>query len=315
MEKNYQLYNGDNIPPIAFGTGVVNRFYRNNSKYLKDRLLDYLRTIKNRRMPRRLKNDLHIAETLDLAVVNGYRLFDSGRLYGHSEKCIGNAIHKHNRDNFFIITKISDDDLKRYPDVSSIHDNLSLSLEFLQTDYVNAYLLHFPSGDWISMYRDIEREYKNNRAQAIGVCNFDVDELRQLIAECSIKPMICQVEIHPLNTKKELRKYCQENDIVVMAHTPTAHMDKRVQNSEIMQDLTKKYQKSAAQIIYRWHYQNGVIPIVSSTSDQHMKENLDIFDFELTDEEMEELEALNQDYSFDPYNNKKSDCPDFIYNL
>ncbi len=309
------LCNGIRMPCIAFGTGVVKRFYRNKAMYIKDTMVALLRSVKHRKMVRFLKNDMTIQKTLDTAIQCGYRMFDSGRLYGHSEKFIGEAVGKYNREDFFIITKVSDVDLIRYPNAATVHDNLSISLKFLNTDYADAYLLHFPSGDWVSMYKEIEKEYKAGKVRALGVCNFDADEMESLLEICEIKPMICQVELHPLNTKRELRKLCSDNGIVVMSHTPTAHMSNRVTESEIMTGLTKKYDKSAAQIIYRWHYQNSVIPIVSSISEEHLQENLDIFDFSLMDDEMERLEELNTNYSFDKNNNKTNDCPGFVYNL
>lgn len=313
--ENYTLQNDMNLPCIAFGTGVIKRFYRNKKLYYKDTIKDVLRSIKHHKIVRRLRNDISINNTLDRAVQNGYRIFDTGRLYGHSEQAIGKVVSKYHRDDFFLITKISDDDLKRYSDAPTVSDNLKISLKYLNTDYVDAYLLHFPSGDWLSMYKAMEKEYINGKVKYLGVCNFDKDELMELINKVTIKPVICQVELNPLNTKKELRQFCQKNSIVVMAHTPTAHMDKRVVESDILQQLTKKYNKTAAQIIYRWHYQNSVIPIVSTTSYDHMKENMEIFDFELEASEMEKIEVLNQNYSFDKNNNKINDCSEFIYNI
>lgn len=315
LSDYYVLSNNKNIPCMAFGTGVIKRFYRNKKLYFKDIALALLKSIKHRKFVRFFKNDHVVKQVLNIAITLGYKMFDSGRLYGHSEKYIGEVTSKYNRNDFFLITKISDVDLKRYPNVSTVHENLTLSLNFLQTDYVDAYLLHFPSGDWISMYKEIEKEYKAGRARAIGVCNFDVDELKQLMSECSIKPMICQVELNPLNTKKDLQIFCRDNGITLMAHSPTAHMDKRVIDSNIMKELIVKYNKSAAQIIYRWHYQNSIIPIVSSISEKHLKDNLDIYDFSLNEEEMKRIDDLNLNYSFDKNNNKTNDCPEFIYNL
>lgn len=312
---SYVLSNNVKIPCIAFGTGVIKRFYRNKKMYFKDTLKDILRSCKYMKISRRLKNDMTINDTLSRAIENGYSMFDTGRLYGHSEKVIGNAIASQNRRDFFLVTKVSEDDLNRYSNATTVHENLMLSLKFLKTEYVDAYLLHFPSGDWISAYREIEKEYIAGYVKAIGVCNFDIHELKRLIKESRIKPMICQVELNPLNTKKELVSFCKDNGIVLMAHTPTAHMDSRVVNSDVFQQLMRKYKKTAAQIIYRWHYQNSIIPIVSSVSNAHMKENLNIFDFNLTDSEMIDIDSLNRGISFDKNNNKVNDCPDFIYNL
>ncbi len=309
------LNNGLMIPNVAFGTGVIKRFYRNKILFYKDNLKAILKSLKNRKIVRFLKNDLTIKKNINESFASGFRLFDTGRLYGHSEKYIGDVLSNFNRKDYFIVTKVSDVDLKRYSEKSSVHDVLSQSLSFLNTDYVDAYLLHFPTGDYISIYREIEEEYKSGRTRAIGVCNFDLEELLTLINIADIKPMICQIEVHPLNTKKELITFCKKNNIVVMAHTPTGHMSKEIVESEILKQLVDKYEKSAAQIIYRWHIQNGIIPIMTSTSKTHLIENLDVFDFELSDEELRCIDLLNRNYSFDKNNNKVNDCPQFIYNL
>lgn len=316
FKENYELANGERIPIIAFGTGVVRRFYRNKPKYYKDIFIALLRSLKHMKMVRFLKNDFTLKETLCEAIEAGYKMFDSGRLYGHSEKYIGEVTSTYNRSDLFLITKVCEDDLKRYPNVNNVHDTLSLSLKFLKTNYVDAYLLHFPCPEMIEIYKEIEKEYKIGRAKVIGVCNFDVDELKTLMEVCEIKPMINQIELNPINTRRDVREFCKENGIWVMAHTPTARSNiKAIGETDIMKILTKKYNKSVAQIIYRWHIQNGVIPIVSTISKEHLHSNLDIFDFCLEDEEMESIEALNQNKTCDRYNNKKSDCADFIYNL
>lgn len=313
--KSFSLMNGIEMPYIAFGTGVIKRFYRNKPMYIKDTLRALLVSLKHRKMVRFFKNDLTIRKTLENAMISGYILFDTGRLYGHSEKYIGEIVNKQNRDNVFIITKVSDVDLTRYPDRKTVHDNLSLSLNYLKTDYVDAYLLHFPSGDWKSMYSDIEKEYESGRTKAIGVCNFDINEMQELISIASINPMICQIEIHPLNSKKDLVSFCHKHGIVVMAHTPTGHMNKEVIEAPEFKAIMDKHKKTAAQIIYRWHHQNGIIPIVSSTSKMHMIGNLEILDFELSEEEMSYIDTLDRGYSLDKNCNKTNDCPNFIYNI
>lgn len=311
----YELANGCRIPAIGFGTGVVKRFYRNKPKYIKDTIYAILRSVKHMKMVRFLKNDLTLKKTIKNAIDDGYVLFDSGRLYGHSEKYIGDVVSRLNRDKLFIITKVCEDDLKRYLNATTVHDNLSISLKFLQTDYVDAYLLHFPCPERLQMYHEIEQEYKAGRAKSIGVCNFDVDELKELIDHCEIKPMINQIELNPLNTRRDVREFCKQNGIQVIAHTPTARMNKHIVESDVLKGLAKKYNKTVWQIIYRWHYQNGCIPLVSTISKDHLRENIELDDFYLLDDEMSSIEMMNENHTCDRYNNKKSDCADFIYNL
>lgn len=310
-----ELSNGVKLEDIAFGTGVINRFYRNKGLYFKDCFISILKSVKHLKPDRRLYNDLFIDRILDNAFDAGFRMYDSGRLYGHSEKKIGKLLNKKSRQKLVLITKISDVDLERYKYANSVNANLDISLSNFQTDYVDLLLLHFPHGDWLKMYEEMEHEYEQGRAKAIGVCNFDIDELKELSAKCAVSPMVCQVEMNPLNTKKELLRFCTENNIAVMAHTPTAHMDRRITSSKIMIELTEKYHKAIGQIIYRWHIQNGVIPIVSTISKNHMKDDMNIFDFTLSEAEMKKIDSLNENYSFDKNNNKENDCADFIYNV
>lgn len=310
-----KTYNGLLMQEVAFGTGVIKRFYRNKKLYYIDLLKSALKSIKHLKLERKLYNDLFIDSILKKAYDCGYRMFDSGRLYGHSEKKIGELIKQKPRDEIFLITKIADVDLERYKNINTVGRNLDISLSNLKTKYVDLLLLHFPHGNWKEMYRDMENEYKNGRARALGVCNFDIEELVLLMSICEVPPMVCQVEMNPLNTKKKLLSFCREKEIIIMAHTPTAHMDKRILLSPIMNKLTNKYHKSAGQIIYRWHIQNGVIPIISSVSEKHIKENINIFDFSLSETEMKCIDELNEDYSFDENNNKENDCPNFIYNI
>jgi len=312
----YTLDNGVEIPVIAFGTGVIKQFSRNKPLYIKDRTVRILKSIKHRKLNRTLKNDYTIKQTLDEAIKCGFRLFDSGRLYGHSESCIGQAISKHNRADFFIATKVSDDDLKRYPNAGTVHENLAISIKNLRSDYVDAYLLHFPEENMISMYKEMESEFAMGVCRSIGVCNFDVIELEKLMEACDINPMINQCELHPLNQKPELRKFCRENHIILMAHTPTSNsMVKKIADTDVMKKLMKKHNKSAIQIIYRWHIENGVIPIVSTTSKEHIHSDFDIFNFSLSEEDMEAMGSLNEDRVLCKYNSKKNDVPNYIYNV
>lgn len=310
-----KLYNDIEIPDVAFGTGVIKRFYRNKPLYFKDQLISFLASVKHFKVVRKLKNDLLIKKILTNAINIGYKLIDTGRLYGHSEKYVGDVLKKNNRKDLFIISKVSDVDLQRYSFASTVKENLSITLKNLGVDYIDSYLLHFPHGNWIQMYKDIETEYTNGRVRSIGVCNFDVDELKQLMEFAHIKPMICQVEMNPLNTKNELINFCKSHDIVVMAHSPTGHMDKRILQSNVMKSLSTKYNKTIAQIIYKWHVQKGVIPIVSSVSMSHLLSNLNIQDFNLAKEELDAIDTLNENFSFDKNNNKMNDCPNFIYNI
>ena len=189
------LYNGVQIPDVAFGTGVIKRFYRNKPLYFKDRTISVLKSVKHMKIDRILKNDITIEKVTEKAITHGYCLLDTGRLYGHSEKIIGKVTCDMCRDDVFIITKVSNVDLARYKEAKTVRENLSISLENLCTNYVDSYLLHFPCGDWINMYHDIEEEYKAGRTRSIGVCNFDIEDFLRLKKEIQIKPMIYAIQI------------------------------------------------------------------------------------------------------------------------
>jgi 2,5-diketo-D-gluconic acid reductase len=125
--------------------------------------------------------------------------------------------------------------------------------------------------------------------------------------------MIIQNEIHPLNTQVEIRKYCKENNILLMAHTPTARMGEEIKNNDVLNGLANKYNKSIAQIIIRWHYQNGIIPIISTTNRLHMMENNNIFDFELSSNEMDSIDSLDRNYFL--IKTRGIDDPNYKYNF
>ena len=125
--------------------------------------------------------------------------------------------------------------------------------------------------------------------------------------------MIHQTELHPLNSKKEIRQYCKEHGILIMAHTPTGRMGKQIRQNKTLQELANKHNKTIAQIIVRWHYQNGVVPIIATKSIKHMQENKDIFDFSLTEDDMAAIEYIDEGLVLLPGNG--IDDPNYIYNL
>lgn len=308
-----ELSNGYSIPWISYGTGVVKRYYRNKLLYIKDNIRPILGTIKNRSLSKKLVMDKHGAEKICNAYNFGYRMFDSGRIYGHSEAVIGEGLTHKNRRNYYLTTKISDMDIYRKCSPNTVKGNLELSLKYLQTDYIDAYLLHWPHGDWIDIYSQMEDIYTSGLAKSIGVCNFKMEHFEELLKSCKVTPHLCQTELHPLNSKKDLRKYCREKGIIVMAHTPTGRMSPKIRNNSVLKDLANKHNKSIAQIILRWHFQNNVIPVVATVSENHMKENLDIFDFELSLDEMNMIESINEDYVM--LDSDGIDNPNYIYNL
>lgn len=312
-KNDIQLSNGYIIPPISYGTGVVKRYYRNRLLFMKDCIRPVLGTLKNRRLSKKLKMDIKGAKIIRNSFENGFRMFDVGRIYGHAEIVVGNGLKGISREDYFVVTKISDMDVERECTPKSVEGNFQLSLRYLKTSYVDLYLLHWPHGEWGDIYRQMEAIYKSGRARAIGVCNFTVEHFEELFKSCEIVPHVCQVELHPLNSKRGLREYCKRKGIVVMAHTPTGRMCEKIRNNKILRELSNKYHKSIAQIILRWHCQNGVIPVVATTDDSHMKQNMDIFDYVISHEDMCLIEAMNENYVM--LDSAGIDNPNYIYNL
>lgn len=314
-EKYFTLRTGAAIPCQGFGTGVVRRYIRNKYLFVRARIRPVLSSIKHLRLHPSLKADLFAADAVRMAYRGGVRLFDTGRIYGHSEPVIGQVLREEGvrREDVFITTKVSDMDVTRAASPDTVAGNLTDSLRYLQTDYVDAYLLHWPSGDWRAIYQAMEAEYHAGRARAIGVCNFTVENFRELAEVAAVEPMICQLELHPLNSKRAVRDYCREHNILVMAHTPTGRMCEAIRACKPLQDLAAKYHKTIAQVILRWHYQNGVVPIVATTSPAHLAENQAIFDFALTESDMAAIEALDEGLVLLP--GCGIDDPNYIYNL
>lgn len=160
---------------------------------------------------------------------------------------------------------------------------------------INIYLLHWPYPYlWKKQWRKMEKLYLAGKCEAIGVCNFDLGYMKELLKFCKVKPSINQIERHPMFQQQELVDFCHENDIAVMAYSPVARMDKDLQESEILKRLSAKYGKTINQIILRWDIDTGCIPIPASSSEKHIHENFSIFDFSLEKEEVESINSLEK---------------------
>lgn len=311
--KSISLSNGVQLPSIGYGTGVIRKYTRNKLLFIKSNVRAVLSSLKHGQLNKQLKMNIFAESIIRDAYSAGFRLFDSGRIYGYSEKMIGDSLREIDRKSFCLVTKISDMDIERECSPNTVRENLAVSLGYLRTDYVDAYLLHWPHGDWINIYLNMEKEYRAGRARSIGVCNFTEEHFEHLLTKCSIMPHICQTELHPFNSKPQLREFCRKHGITLMAHTPTARMCDKARNCRTLTTLAEKYNKTIAQIIIRWHIQNGVIPIVASVSRAHMIENINCNDFMLSRDDMEQIKLLNENYVI--LKSDGIDDPDYIYNL
>ena len=166
-------------------------------------------------------------------------------------------------------------------------------LKRLDTDYLDLLLLHFPLNDYLGAYKDMEKALENGKVKNIGISNFEDNKLEDLLGKIKVKPVLNQIETHPYFINKDLRERCLKNDIKIEAWAPIGHNMLDLDKENVLVELGKKYNKSVYQIVLRWHIQKGVIIIPKSVRIEKMKENFEIFDFNLTDEEMNQIDKLD----------------------
>lgn len=219
----------------------------------------------------------------------GYRLIDTANAYVN-EKAVGRGLRKSGvqRDEIFLETKI-------WTSFSEDKEAVDKPLQRLGTDYIDLLLIHQPSGNYIAGYNQMEKAYKEGKARAIELSNFSKDQIKEILSLAEIRPSILQTEVHPYSQEKKLKEFLEEENIVVQAWYPLGHGDKTLLSEPIFSKLGRKYGKSNAQIILRWHIQYGDIIIPGSKNPEHIKANLDIFDFSLTDGEMKRISNLDKE--------------------
>ncbi|MHC2833126.1 aldo/keto reductase [Bacillus albus] len=241
-----------------------------------------------------------LVEAVKSAIKAGYRSIDTAAIYGN-EKAVGEGIREGikeagiSREDLFITSKVWNSD-QGYETTLAAYEE---SLKKLELDYLDLYLVHWPvEGKYKDTWRALETLYKEERVRAIGVSNFQVHHLQDVLAGAEIKPMINQVEYHPRLTQKELQAFCKEQGIQMEAWSPL--MQGQLLDNETLQEIAHKHGKTTAQIILRWDLQNEVVTIPKSTKEQRIIANADIFNFELTKEDMEKIDALNENHRVGP---------------
>ena len=228
-------------------------------------------------------------------VSSGYQLFDTATAY-RNEIELGIALRRYfgeSKKRLFISTKISN----RQQEMKDVRSSLNRSLKKLGLKQIDMYMMHWPLPDhYLDTWKQMEELYDEGKIKVLGVCNFHQHHLENLLEHCRISPMVNQLELHPLLSQKTLRDFCKENRIVVEAYSPTARMDKKLIGHKVLNDIAAEHSKSVVQVILRWNYQNGVIPIIKSSNKERMKSNIDIFDFELSPKEINRIEEMNENY-------------------
>ena len=244
----------------------------------------------------KVENGNEATESVKAAIKNGYRSIDTAAIY-KNEEGVGIGIKESGvaREELFITSKVWNED-QGYETTLAAFEK---SLERLQLDYLDLYLIHWPGKDkYKDTWRALEKLYKDGKIRAIGVSNFQVHHLEELLKDAEIKPMVNQVEFHPRLTQKELRDYCKKQGIQLEAWSPL--MQGQLLDNEVLTQIAEKYNKSVAQVILRWDLQHEVVTIPKSIKEHRIIENADIFDFELSQEDMDKIDALNKDERVGP---------------
>lgn len=233
-----------------------------------------------------------IIDNVAFALNNGYELIDTANRYGNEVE-VGKGLKKSGlkREDYFLETKLGP---TLYEKDSAIDD----TLKRLDVDYIDLMILHHPVNNYIYAYKMLEKAYKQGKLRAIGISNFPVEKIQEILDKCEIVPAVMQVEAHPYYPAEKVKPFCDEKGIKLQAWYPLGHGNANLINDPVFVKLAEKYHKSPVQVILRWHIQMGFALVPGSTSKQHIKDNANIFDFALTDEEMDLIATLNKHEPF-----------------
>lgn len=269
--ETVQFYNGRTMPKIGLGT------YR-------------------------VKDSDECRESVKHAIEQGYRSIDTAMIYGN-EETVGQGIKEGlkstglSREDLFITSKLWLTDFGR----QNVEEAYRQSFEKLGLDYLDLYLMHWPGTNeavMIDSWRGMEDLYKQNQVKNIGVSNFTPEHFEALLAQVSIKPVINQVEFHPYLTQNKLRKYLEAQNIIMESWSPL--MNSQILHDDVINEVANEVGKTPAQVVIRWNIQHDVVVIPKSVTPHRIEENLDVWNFELSDNQMERIDQLNQDKRIGP---------------
>ena len=229
------------------------------------------------------------------ALEMGVRHIDTAHAY-QNERSVGKAVKESGipREEIWITTKLWPSEYGE----GKTSEAIDKMLKRLDTDYIDLLLLHQQFGDYIGAYKDMQKAVKDGRVRSIGLSNFESERLEEVLAMAEIPPSVLQVECHPYYQQNELKKRIEKYGTVIESWYPIGHGDKGLINESLFTKLAQKYNKTNVQIILRWHIQEGTIVFPRSTNPVHIKENFEIFDFELTEDEMNEIRKLDSGKRF-----------------
>ena len=284
----YTLSNGVKMPVMGLGTDDVfylKKLRTSSNRYVNRLLSAYQRRILKPRLERQL------SDTIADAIRMGYRLIDTSAAY-HNEGAIGRAIKISGvpRKEMFITTRATNDQQFK----GTVREGFFKSLKALGLEYVDLYQIHWPVPDhYLDTWKEMERLYEEGYVKVIGVANCHEHHIEEILKVCKVPPMVNEVEVHPLFSQKKLKKYCESKNIRMEAYTPLARNDERLRRNRTLLALAEKYNKTPLQIILRWHIENGIVPIPRSTNENRLRQNIDVFDFSLTPDEVESIDKIN----------------------
>ncbi|NQX67772.1 aldo/keto reductase [Paenibacillus alba] len=248
----------------------------------------------------KVEEGAELVDAVKSAIRHGYRSIDTAAIY-NNETSVGQGIRealeetKLSRADLFVTSKVWNADLGYEATIAAYEASLSK----LGLDYLDLYLIHWPvKGKYKEAWRALETLYKEGRVKAIGVSNFQIHHLEDVIEGAEIKPMVNQVEYHPLLSQKPLLQFCKETGIQFEAWSPL--MQGQLMDNAVLKEIAAKHGKSVAQVILRWDLQNGVVTIPKSTKEHRIIENASVFDFALTETDMAHIDGLNQDQRVGP---------------
>ncbi|BFI98389.1 aldo/keto reductase [Priestia sp. Y58] len=244
----------------------------------------------------KVEDGQEVVDSVKYAIKAGYKSIDTAKIY-ENEEGVGQAIKESgvSREELFVTSKVWNADQGYDTTIQAFET----SLNKLGLEYLDLYLIHWPvEGKYKDTWKALEKLYKDGKIRAIGVSNFQVHHLEDLIADAEVKPMVNQIEFHPLLTQTEVREYCKKQEIQVEAWSPLAQGE--LLDNEVLTQIAEKHGKSTAQVILRWDLQNEVVTIPKSTKEHRIIQNADVFDFELNAEEVEKINALNQNHRVGP---------------
>lgn len=237
------------------------------------------------------------ANAVRWAIADGYVHIDTARVYGN-EKSVGEGVRASavDRDDLFVTTKLWNGDMRSNRQQAAFED----SLRDLGMDYVDLYLIHWPVENYLKSWAVMEEIYDSGKARAIGVSNFQQHHLDKLLDQARIVPVVNQVELHPYFNQRALRDYCAEREIAIEAWSPLGGQGGNVMDDAVIKRIAAAHGKTPAQVIVRWDLQHGIITIPKSVHRDRIKQNSDVFDFQLSDEEMAAIDKLDRNTRVGP---------------